>query len=354
MVDVDLREETGSNYTEADKQIRDVILQLKDVPVIVAQPLDRVATTSGFDYHLAPTILHDLSKDNLRFGQVEQYLDDEDGVERRFPAALPVDNANQLLNPKAYNPAGFAWHLALRVCELITDVEVCGHRDDPKLLPPRFGARRVSVFDNVQFRYALPRRIGDLIRYDVKQIEARNSISPELLKGAVVILGSTARGRGDFHTTPLDVLGGDTPGVVMIANEVIAALNDSGLEPPRVWGVLAEKLVLILISTALVWYLFWYRKMYQQRPAGRRSVARRVLSACWLGSYFALVVIATIAINALLVWTFSFYLLGWGEVTDPVTPVVAAVLDAVVDLSATTGHKVAGWVDRWWGTLRVP
>ena len=36
------------------------------------------------------------------------------------------------------------------------------------------------------------------------------------LRDAVLIVGSTARGRGDYHFTPLDVLGGETSGVVVM------------------------------------------------------------------------------------------------------------------------------------------
>jgi CHASE2 domain-containing sensor protein len=62
-----------------------------------------------------------------------------------------------------------------------------------------------------------------------------------VFKDAVVVLGSTARGRGDYHITPLDILGGQTAGVVVVANEVVAALENKRLVEPLKRTLIAEK-----------------------------------------------------------------------------------------------------------------
>jgi hypothetical protein len=59
--------------------------------------------------------------------------------------------------------------------------------------------------------------------------------------------------------------------------------------------------------------------------------------------HFTDVVILAVLINFILVWFISFYSLEHGELVDPITPVIAAILDIVVDLCYTIGHQVETW-----------
>jgi hypothetical protein len=63
------------------------------------------------------------------------------------------------------------------------------------------------------------------------------------------------------------------------------------------------------------------------------------------------VVGVAVGVNAALMWWISIYSFGSGELIDPVTPVVAAILDILVDVCAIIGDKAASWADRWQMTL---
>jgi hypothetical protein len=366
VVDIDLRSEAaGSNpldpnvesFTDAEKNIRDVIKSMEKTPFLIAEPLIRNPKKDQkqyYDYVAIGTILHKLGKQNLRFGQVEQDFAD-DRVQRRFPVTEQILYPERIINADSGDPSRFP-HLAVQVCELVTDESLCG-RDATQTRESgkrngrmRFGGMEVDLNDHVQFRYLLARDVGRLGNLGVKQIEARaisdSNFEESELRDAIVILGSTARGRGDYHFTPLDVLGGETSGVVVVANEVVAALENKWLVSPSLLTVIFEKLILIVISTALIFFTFWYPRLRRTPPAADQPFGRMFLSACLTSVHFVLVVAATVMINAALVGFIWFHAFGHGELADPVTPVVAAILDIVVSLCSTIGEKTASWASQ--------
>jgi hypothetical protein len=367
VIDVDLRTEAKGTaagvdpfdpdkITPAEKQIRAIVEQrMKTVPLLVAQPLIREPKRDEshyYEYVGAYTILHRLEKPNLRFGQVEQSLGD-DRVLRRFQASVKVTNADKILNPDSDDTPGRIRHLALRVCELVTEIDLCGrghenaHGQGTKAAPPglHFGSLPASPEDFIQFRYSLARNLGRLVDLDVRQIEARADFDLSMLNDAVVVLGSTARGRGDYHFTPLDVFGGETAGVVVLANEVIAALLDRHLTSPSLITIVLEKMFLIALSTGIVFCGFWYFRLGKPERTFKNTW-RAIPYYFWVGIHFAGVIGIAVLFNLVLVWFISYYSLSHGELTDPVTPVVAAILDALVDLCAIVGRQVADWIER--------
>jgi hypothetical protein len=371
VVDIDLRTEAlGSDpftpddktFNAAERDIRSAVLAMTKTPFLVAQPLIRTPRDDqkqNYDYVAIGTILHNLEKPNLRFGQVEQDLRD-DSVLRRFPATLQILNPDPILNPNADDTAQVT-HIAVRVCELVTDNNLCG-RDREKdaragaagampVSPMRFGARPVLPKESVQFRYVLARDVNRLVNFGVKVIEARavlakNFDARSALKGRIVIIGSTARGRGDYHFTPLDVLGGETAGVIIVANEVVAALGNYWLESPPWHIVASEKLMLIIVSTFLIFWLFWYPRIRCQ-PRTYKSLTRTLLSLGLVVVHFVVVVAGAILFNVICVWLISLAAYRQGELTDPVTPVIAAVLDIVVGLCTIVGYKASSWAEYW-------
>ncbi len=64
-------------------------------------------------------------------------------------------------------------------------------------------------------------------------------------------------------------------------------------------------------------------------------------------AHFLGVVVETVLINGIIIWALFVQAFAHGELVDPVTPVVAAVLDGVVESCSIIGEKVASWVDRW-------
>ena len=137
IVDIDLRSESPSanpfevdttNFTNFENDIRSYVKSMTKTAFVIAQPLLRVPKDNNqiqyYDYIAVATILHSLDKTNLRFGQVEQDLQD-DSVLRHFPATVRIRIPNSALNPNTADP-GRVWHLAIRICELIADRGLCG------------------------------------------------------------------------------------------------------------------------------------------------------------------------------------------------------------------------------------
>jgi hypothetical protein len=362
VVDIDLRSERLgldpykpdiASFTPGERDIRDVVQYwMKDTPFLVAQPLIRIPKEDykhNSDYVAVATILHQLDtpKQNLSFGQVEQDLRD-DSVLRHFRATVPLRYPNGLdPNPSDVNRKE---HLALGVCELVGDRNLCGRGGDTETndrcpdTKLRFGAHPVCADESVQFPYVLARDIGRLVNVGVRVIEARallaTNFKPSALNDSVVIIGSTARGRGDYHFTPLDFVGGQTAGVMVIANEVVAALNNKRLISASWISVITEKIILILISTIFIFFLFWY-PILRKQPVTFPSWRFILLTIHFLG-----VAAGAILINVSIAFVIFFHSWNIGEVVNPVTPVVAAILDIVVDLCSAIGRQVESWVER--------
>jgi CHASE2 domain len=372
VVDIDLRSEEPEKYNGFEKQIRQVVEdKTQGVPLLIAQPLIRIPKEDQkqqYDYVAVGTILHNLAKpkEDLRFAQVEQDLGD-DSVLRSFPATI------QLLRPDTLDPdpggRNRKEHLALEVCELVHDANFCGRDSDSdptwhqvcKPVAPenlckwlRFGAHQICPDDLVQFRYRLAPDVDRLVDLDVKVIEARavlaKSFDASVLNNAVVIVGSTARGRGDYHFTPLDVdsrgfRSGETAGVIVLANEIVAALENRWLREAS-WGwELLEKLLLVVISTITIFLIFWRPRLHRN-PLVSRSPVSRFFSGILLAMHFVVAAAVVVVVNATIGWLIFLKLFDLGEVADPVTPVVAAVLDAVVDVCTVIGHHVGSRFDR--------
>jgi CHASE2 domain-containing sensor protein len=363
VVDIDLQSEAPTaavgpepfswpkSITPDEESIRQSVLRMVGTPFLVAQHLIKVPDgKQGYEYYAARTILHDVTKSNLFFGHIEQLID-SDGVMRRFQATLRVRN------PGANSPDPVP-HLALKACEAIVDPELCGREPGRTQASAAtrlmFGSNTIDANDYVQFRYVLPRDASRLFDRNVISLEAidvnRSAIDVTAFDGAIVFLGSTARGRGDYHITPLNVAAGETAGIVIVMNEVLAALLDRRLTSPSFLTVSIEKLFFILASAGLIFLFFWmpFIKRYGASgffdlPCGTR--ARIILR-------FIFVVALLLVINALAIVLISFYSLRHGEIADPITPVVAAVFDVVVDVCAITGHKVATMADKYWAEWR--
>jgi CHASE2 domain len=360
VVDLDLRPEQPEvdpfkpkveQFNEAEKAIRSIVEhQMDGVPLLVAQRLIRIpqeGEKQHYNYVAVDTILHQLAepKRNLRFGQVEQDLGD-DSVLRRFPATI------QLLRPDTLDPdptgINRKEHLALKVCELVRD-------PDPNLC--RRSPDITSGF--VEFRYRLARNADRLLDSNVKVIEARSvladSFDVSVLDKAVVIIGSTARGRGDYHFTPLDVWDrGETAGVIVLANEVAAALENEWMHETQ-WGwELLEKGILVLVSTTLMVLAFWVPWLHWHLPPSRTWRLKFSFGILFV-VHFMFVMVGIILVNLILDGFIFFKLFNLGEIVDPVTPVIAAVLDLIVDISTVIGHRVGSrldpWVGRFWSAF---
>jgi hypothetical protein len=348
-------------FNKYEKAIRDDVSAMAGATIfLVAQPLIRQPRENDPDhyYTYAPlgTILYKPDKPNVLFGQAEQILDD-DAVERRFPPFLPVEYSSPALNPNSSDPGKFP-HLAVRVCQIqaLRDMGWCGQAPQSQpvartakaepVAEPNFGGVVAHAEDDpIQFRYSLPIEASELARLGVKKIEARSDFDPSVLDGAVVVLGSTAWGRGDYHFTPLDVLGGQTPGMMVVANELIGSLEGKRLQAPGFWSAALEKLLLIVVSTGTVFVGFW--RIMIKRPAQKsRGPIGKVLYYLTVCIHFIAVVGLVLVINTLIVVVISFDSLVAGRLVDPITPVIAVILDAVMDLCAIMSSGISGWVER--------
>jgi CHASE2 domain-containing sensor protein len=376
VVDVDLRSEApaklGSDpfdldvnsFTADEKEIRYLVESMRNketkghIPLLIAQPLIKEPQGQHeFDYVAVPTILHNLNGANVRFGHVQQDVRDiytDDSVLRRFQATLQINTSSPSLNPNPPCP-GLVEHLALRVCEPELGL-ACPNPNPPEperkdycgtgavTTPLRFADKWISPDEFVQFRYSVGRHPEKLANWNVRSSKALDFDIPTLDQ-AIVIVGSTARGRGDYHFTPLDIGEGETPGVIVIANEVAAALEGKSLVETSLWFRGIEKFGFVVISTSIVYAVFW-------RPRLRRPVQQLSYGVLWKsfsilrsGTLFFTVIAGVVLINFGLGWIISFRLFGLGEVADPVTPVIAAVLDGLVDLCSIIGTRVAAWFD---------
>lgn len=364
VIDIDLRPERPAgpdsypldpdpnSFNDDENSIRDIVQEeMKDIPFLVAQPL--IKEPKGDDdyrYAAAPTFLHNLDKTNLRFGHVEQDRRDiytDDGVLRRFPATLQINTSSPFLDLKSLCP-GLVEHLALKVCEPELGLRCKEPKGEPEtkdycgtgpVHPLRFGKMRVPPDGYVQFRYSFGRHLDLLANWNVRRVKP-DDFATLGLKDAIVILGSTARGRGDYHFTPLNVFGGETAGVIVVANEIAAALDNKGLVELNPWWILFEKIMFVAISTIIVYFAFWRPRL--RRPA---QIASSVAQSIRSGACFLMVIAAVVLVNYSLGWLVSFQLFKSGQVADPVTPVVAAVLDGLVDLCSLMGKWIESRFD---------
>lgn len=361
VVDIDLQSDaptaaTGpdpfswpASVTPDEESIRRSVVRMASTPFLVAQPLIKVPDGSqGYQYYAARTILHSLTKPNLFFGHINQSID-FDGVIRRFQATLPVRNPGQ-------NSPDRVPHLALKACEALPEPELCGREPASTHGPPAklmFGSHVLDPEEFVQFRYVLTRDVSRLFAQKVTSLEAidvERAADVAAFDGAIVFVGSTALGRGDYHVTPLNAASAETAGVVIVMNEVLAALLDKKLASPSFLMVSVEKLFFIFFSAGLIFLLFW-------KPYIARYGARGFFDFGWglrarIVLWFVFVAFLLLLINAIAILLISFYSLRHGEIADPITPVVAAIFDVVVDVCAIIGHKVAGWGDEYWARFR--
>jgi hypothetical protein len=365
VVDIDLRSEEPtspgsdlfdpdvSQFNKDEQDIRDIVKSsMKDVPFLVAQPLIKEPKGAyEFDYVAAPTVLHKLDKTNLRFGHVEQDLRDiytDDGVLRRFPATLQINFSPPSVNPRPPCP-GLVEHLALRVCEPDLGLPCKKPSEAPEMedhcgtglltTALRFADISVPPDGYVQFRYSFGRHPERLANWNVRLAKALDFDIPTL-DDAIVVLGSTARGRGDYHFTPLDVGGGETPGVIVVANEVAAALEGKWLVEPHLGLIGVEKFVFVLISTVIVFFGYWRPQLLRPAQISSSMVKTILVELRSVTRLFSVIAVAVL-INFLLGWFISFHIFKSGQVVDPVTPVIAVILDGLVDLC----YRVSSWFD---------
>jgi hypothetical protein len=356
MSGADLSKAEVEHFSAAELAIRKSVQNMKSVPFLIAQPLfrkpkeDQKQTT---DYVPVATILHNLDKPNIRFGQVEQDLSQE-SVLRRFPSFINILYADAALNPNS-DDVGRIPHLAMRVCDVLEDTRFCkgtSQRAGVEVFEHAMSGTPDNCGNCIQFRYVLGRNIDRLAQYKVRVIEARalredlnRSDFASAIKGALVFVGSRARGRGDFHFTPLDVFDGETPGLIVLANEVLAALQNDWLGPTSWVDTLIEKSILIFVSTIIVVLAFWYPRIRAKR-APRNSFLQKVVAWTILVLHFSSTIALVLVFNCILIWWIFIHYFTRGELADPITPMVAAVLDIFVDLSGTIGHRISSWTER--------
>ena len=139
----------------------------------------------------------------------------------------------------------------------------------------------------------------------------------------------------------------ETAGIIVIANEVAAALDDRWLSSPSLTWLLFEKFVLIVLSTAVIFIGFWYWHIPTPDYA-KEKLGRRLLCYGATAMHFTAIVLLTITLNALLVGFISFHSFRNGELIDPVTPVIGAFLDIFVDLCAMIKNTAPNLANRIW------
>ncbi len=90
--------------------------------------------------------------------------------------------------------------------------------------------------------------------------------------------------------------------------------------------------------TIFLMFWYWYPQLLELQAS---SLTHNILVTL----HFLVAVGLTILINGAVIWVLFFWAFGHGEVVDPVTPVVAAILDSVVELCSIIGRKVAAAVE---------
>lgn len=99
---------------------------------------------------------------------------------------------------------------------------------------------------------------------------------PAYFEGRVVVIGSSASYRGDWHYTPL----GDMPGPLILVNAIRSEILFGEAQGKSLLGSFAFKLLVLLACTG-VWLMYWLQNHYrsQQPKHDRPKTAKPVMAA---------------------------------------------------------------------------
>lgn len=354
----------------------DEVLDIQPLTVVVPVPLFsdlRRAVGSGNGKHRAmhayPTIFHcpaaegaggraasfTVPKGHLRFAHAEQVID-ADGKFRRTLYKIPlVDGATASEDGK--HDGGAASYLRPIASEVCADVYGSG---SSRLCPePDKKDKDGALWTKYSFGVdvLLPYAIDEAVRNEVERFHSAIApyqavrflqndtafaglmASSEKLDAVVVVVGASATQRRDYMPTPIDFAGVETPGIVVIANQIIGTLANQTLHSVSTAGKLIEKAVLICIMAG---FATWYWHGVHRRAKVRRLAARSRTFSSFASDMilFVLMIGTVLAIGTGIVVYFGVYRFGHGDVTDPAGLLIALVLDLLIEVSCPLGHWV--------------
>lgn len=246
---------------------------------------------------------------------------------------------------------------------VLPDDELCSSKDGDekkKLADPRIAGAFAGV--GSRFVFGIPRRTpfwwsqaivdgGALFyRLSISQLKGGLPLSPGLLKGAVVVIGSSRSDGGDWHETPLGLLSGPE----ILINNLHALQAYRFIGPPNIPHLALEKFA-VLLGTVLIFALYWFgayaltEKMKRARPAkpsaaeGGAAAMRRPSSEmtrrflCGILRLFFFAFLYILAIIVLLGGIFGWIVFDAGPAlligspSEPLLPAFAVVAESLLE-----------------------
>lgn len=174
--------------------------------------------------------------DSVRYAGFTTTLPDEDGVLRRSPLLVEY---GKYLYPSLALEAVRAYLLADKVL-----FDLCDLDEKKSFLGLWLGDAYIptDMVGNILISYVGP---AFSFPYMSAADVIRGKVTAQAFEGKIVIIGSSAVGVGDLHSTPLQSAG--YPGVEIHANIISSILNKSMMSSP-VWLVGVERVLLVVLS----------------------------------------------------------------------------------------------------------
>lgn len=147
--------------------------------------------------------------------------------------------------------------------------------------------------------------------------------TPDFFKDRVVVLGSSAPYRGDWHYTPL----GEMPGPLILVNAIRSTVVYGQSHGKSPFYALAYKLG-VMVLCSLVWLLFWLQHF------GRRHAHPQVIGAAMTGrvALDALALVLTVSAVLALSYALSFSPAGPDHSLDALLPGLTVGIEVFIEI----------------------
>ncbi len=170
----------------------------------------------------------------------------------------------------------------------------------------------------------------------------RNSAcsTPDVLRDRIVVLGSSASYRGDWHYTPL----GEMPGSLILVNAIRSAIVYGQSHAKNPVYAMAYKLAVMLLCS-LLWLAFWLqyyaRRRTQPEVTGIALVRRRAMDA--------LMLLLTVAGVLALSYALGFSTAGPDHSLDALLPGLTVGIEVFIEIVMRFVKWLEGGFARWRG-----
>ncbi|MBO3708912.1 MAG: CHASE2 domain-containing protein [Candidatus Accumulibacter sp.] len=159
-----------------------------------------------------------------------------------------------------------------------------------------------------------------------------------LFQDRVVVLGSSASYRGDWHYTPL----GEMPGALILINAIRSLILHGENPSKHPLYSLAFKL-LVLLPCILIWLAFWLQHYWRRRdgkPVALRARAGRICTD-------ALALLTTVAVVLAVSYSMTFSPSGPDHSLDALLPGLTIGIEAFVEIIS----RLVKWLEERVATL---